>query len=605
MRRILFVTTICLLTALPVRAMDAVSPESEPSLDIAWGAWKEAARTRDALAIRKAEEGVLAAMRELDLQESEPLAGAVILEARRRIAASDPNADRIAEFAVRLAPSLPQTHWTLARARFASAPLSVGAWLGPAIEAATTPAETDRHGRPLLANGIFVLAVALAVAGMVASLVAVPRHLRRFAHDLRHLLPGRPHPALAATVVLGALALAFVKTGGPLLWLALTVLLFSPYLARQERWVLAVFFVVGGQLPLLLGWAEENTGWGSSRAALLDAVDARGDFSRMEELREASTDAEAAAETLFALARYEKRKGRLEEARTLYDRVLALRPDWPAALVNRANLHFVDGEFEEARTKYERAVRLKPDLPEAWFGLSRVHYRSVRIGEGQEARDRALELAPDLAERYNASEEEPHRYLVDAGLSSRDLAPLAQADDALSAAGAALLWGVVPEAAAPIAGGVLALAILLAPILVPGLRPSRGCERCGAPICLRCDRGLAGGEVCSPCSQVFSRQRGLDPSIRNRKEVEVARYQRRRHRLVRLASLVTVGPLLLGRTAAGFVLVTIAVVSILGWIGGPHPPIFGDWPAGLRAVFSLPLVAAVAASNWICARGGD
>src|SRR5690606_18248363 len=142
MRRILFVTTICLLTALPVRAMDAVSPESEPSLDIAWGAWKEAARTRDALAIRKAEEGVLAAMRELDLQESEPLAGAVILEARRRIAASDPNADRIAEFAVRLAPSLPQTHWTLARARFASAPLSVGAWLGPAIEAATTPAET-------------------------------------------------------------------------------------------------------------------------------------------------------------------------------------------------------------------------------------------------------------------------------------------------------------------------------------------------------------------------------------------------------------------------------------------------------------------------------
>ena len=49
----------------------------------------------------------------------------------------------------------------------------------------------------------------------------------------------------------------------------------------------------------------------------------------------------------------------------------------------------------------------------------------------------------------------------------------------------------------------------------------------------------------------------------------------------------------------------LAVVSILGWIGGPHPPIFGDWPAGLRAVFSLPLVAAVAASNWICARGGD
>lgn len=604
MRQTLVLTTIGLLASLPALGLEAPS-ERERALDSAWTAWKEAAHRGDPLGLRNAEEEVLFAMRELDLAESEPLASAVVVEARRRLAASDPSAARMAEFAVRLAPSLPQAHWVLARARFATAPLSVGAWVGPAVDAITAHLRSDRHARPLLGNLALALAAGFLVAGLLAAAAATYRHVRCFAHDLHHRLPGRPHPALAAALVVGAATLLFAWLGGPIVWIGLLALLFSPYLGRQERWALAAFLGLAGLAQPYFAWVEKRSGWGDSTAALLDAVDARGDFSRVAELRERASAADAPPEVLFALARYEKRMGRIEEARALYDRILALRPSWPAAMVNRANLHFASGEFEKARSLYERATQIEPELAEAWFGLSRVHYRSVRIAEGQAARDRALELAPHLAERYNAGEEDAqrtHRYLVDVGLSSEDLVELAEGEASIAAAGAALLWGRVPASVVPVVGAAAGALVLLGGLFVPAGRRSRACPRCGSPICPRCERGLPPAETCSPCTSVFSRQRGLDPAIRNRKEVQVARYQRRRHLAIRIGAPVGAGPLLSGRTAVGIVLVTLIVAAILGGIGGPHPPIFGAWPPSLRAAFSIPLVIAVVASYVSSAR---
>src|SRR5690606_20764868 len=214
-------------------------------------------------------------------------------------------------------------------------------------------------------------------------------------------------------------------------------------------------------------------------------------------------------------------------------------------------------------------------------------------------------LAPHLAERYNAGEEDAqrsHRYLVDVGLSSEDLVELAEGEASIAAAGAALLWGRVPASVVPVVGAAAGALVLRGGLFVPAARRSRACPRCGSPICPRCERGLPPAETCSPCTSVFSRQRGLDPAIRNRKEVQVARYQRRRHLAIRIGAPVGVGPLLSGRTAVGIVLVTLIVAAILGGIGGPHPPIFGAWPPSLRAAFSIPLVIAVIASYVSSAR---
>lgn len=570
-------------------------------LDAAFRSWQEAARSGDSLRSLEAGQVLRARLDELDVAESEPLAAAVLGEMQRRLQEGRPGADRIAQLAVDLAPSFPPAYWGLARARFHTAPLSFGGWLDPMVDAVRAHLRSARHARPLLANLAIALVASLVAAGFMALLVGLARHVRRFAHDLRHLLPGMPPAPIAGAIFFALLSLLAIFVGGPLLWVGIAGVLLSAYLAGQERWALAIFLAAAGQIGIALGWLEAQTTWADAPAAALDAVDARGDFSALPRVRALVDDEEARPEALFVLARHARWSGRLDEAAALYDRALALRGDWPAALVNRANLHFLAGELEEAAAKFERATELDPDLAEAWFGLSRVHYRRVNITQGQSARERALELRPDLAERYNAAEEGSPRHLADAGLAEADLVRLV-GPPVRTPAVERFLWGPISPSAAPIAGGILGLLVLLAPLFAP--RPSRACPQCGAAICRRCDRGLEESETCSACAQLASRKRGLDPAVRNRKEVEIARYARRQRILLRAGSLLGVGPLLRGESLWGYFLLPLIGVGLAGLLGGPHPPIFGGWPIGLRLVFVIPLLLAVGLSVWI-ARGKE
>src|SRR5688572_16087511 len=121
MRQSLLLTMICLVGILPIEALGEVEAARLEALETAFEGWKQAAAGGDSLALREAEEGVRAALVELDLPESEPLSAVAILEARRRLEAGAPGADRVAAFAVELAPSFPPAHFTLARARFRTA----------------------------------------------------------------------------------------------------------------------------------------------------------------------------------------------------------------------------------------------------------------------------------------------------------------------------------------------------------------------------------------------------------------------------------------------------------------------------------------------------
>lgn len=602
MRQTLLLTTICALALLPALAQGA-APEGLPALDEAFGAWERAAAGGDSLALREAEAGVRAALRAIDQEENEVLAAAALLEAERRLEAGASGAGRVAAFAVELAPSFPPAHFLLAEARLRTAPLSIGGWAGPLFEGIASYRLTPRHGRPLARSAAIALLFAALAAGLAALAAALLRHLRRLAHDLGHLLPGRPPAALAAAAALGALALLASLLGGPLLWFGAAALCLSFYLGRQERWGLALFLVAAGQLPLFLSWVEAQTAWADTPAALLDAVDARGELARLPHLRALAEGDAASAEALFALARYEKRAGRPDEAAALYDRALARRPGWPAALVNRGNLDFTSGALDRAKARYERAAELAPTLAEAWFALSRVHYRQVEIGEGQAARERALALRPELADRYNAGEEEAirtRRYLADVGLSAEALAPLARSSGVLERAGVAALWGPIPGEAAPYAGGALGLLLLLMPL--GAVKISRGCIQCGAAVCPRCEGAVEAAEAresCAACRQLVSRPRGLDPAVRNRKEVEIARYARRRRLALRLASFVALGPFLRGKTLWGLLLFTVAGAALALALGGLLPPLFGGWPLGLRAASLLPVPIAIGLSLWV------
>src|SRR5439155_14578243 len=86
------------------------------------------------------------------------------------------------------------------------------------------------------------------------------------------------------------------------------------------------------------------------------------------------------------------RRGARGEARSAYDRALALDPEQPEARYNLANLLADVGESELALAEYRRVVAMCPEFADAHFNLGAL---AARLGNATAARahlSRYLEL---------------------------------------------------------------------------------------------------------------------------------------------------------------------------------------------------------------------
>lgn len=103
----------------------------------------------------------------------------------------------------------------------------------------------------------------------------------------------------------------------------------------------------------------------------------------------------------LALAVHIHRSGHLDDARTLYERVLGASPDHPDALHFLGVLKHQSGDSGGAIELIQRSIDALPDEPGRWNNLGNVFVESGRIDEGVQAYSRCLELAPDFADTHN------------------------------------------------------------------------------------------------------------------------------------------------------------------------------------------------------------
>jgi tetratricopeptide (TPR) repeat protein len=79
-----------------------------------------------------------------------------------------------------------------------------------------------------------------------------------------------------------------------------------------------------------------------------------------------------------------------------------IRPESPRAQYNLGSARLLQGRREEARSAFERAVALDPAYANAHRALGTVLYRDGRFDEAARAYERAIELAPDdVSARHN------------------------------------------------------------------------------------------------------------------------------------------------------------------------------------------------------------
>ena len=121
--------------------------------------------------------------------------------------------------------------------------------------------------------------------------------------------------------------------------------------------------------------------WRTSEALFTHAIEARGDNYVAE----------------FNLGLVRRSEGRLDEALAHYERAAAIRPSYPEAQNNIAEVLIVANRVPEALPHLAEALRLRPDLVDAHFNLGAASLEAGRPDAAAAAFRDALRLAPGNA----------------------------------------------------------------------------------------------------------------------------------------------------------------------------------------------------------------
>jgi tetratricopeptide (TPR) repeat protein len=548
-----------------------------------WAERRKAQRESDPARAEHAGKALLAVRHELAIRNLVSLSAAEVREARRALASNLPGeAVAHAQFAVELAPSLPDAHLVLARARFAHAAGRPAPVLAAVRDAFLAALGEPHSVRAFWADVLGAALAAVVTAAVATVLLLVLRHVGLFLHDLHHL-PLLRGTAPAQAGFLGVVLLGLPLALGPLPAVAVALLAVWLYLSNAERLVTAAALVALLSVPWAAGGGARLTAWTGTLAERVHEVE-NGALSDEEaaELAAAIADAPAPMPLYAALGRHHKRRGHLDEALRLYRLAAAADDRAPELQVNIGNVLFLQGDLEGAKAAYLAAAdRAGTDLVvlgAAHYDLSKLYLRTSDMEKSAAARERAEREAGDFLREFGSDDDfSANRYLVDVPVPKRKIAALAAVDpgpDAIAGWIRSRLAGGLSRGAWPWAAAALLAVLCGAALLGSKLAPARQCERCGRAACRRCDAGA--GALCGQCVNVFTRKGVVDVRDRLRKEAQVRRYVQFRQVATRILSIVAAGAAQIWDGAAvrgALLLVAILFSAFLVWFWpGIAPP---------------------------------
>ena len=74
--------------------------------------------------------------------------------------------------------------------------------------------------------------------------------------------------------------------------------------------------------------------------------------------------------------------------------------EYVPAMVNLANLNFIEGDFGRARDRYEKVLRSDKENVSALVGLAKVEHELENFGSARAAYNKLASVSSELAEKY-------------------------------------------------------------------------------------------------------------------------------------------------------------------------------------------------------------
>jgi tetratricopeptide (TPR) repeat protein len=95
-------------------------------------------------------------------------------------------------------------------------------------------------------------------------------------------------------------------------------------------------------------------------------------------------------------------KGQWQEAIRHFRKALEIRPDYPKAHSNLANVLYDRGHVTEAFSHFEEALRINPDAPEVHYNYGTALAEKGRVKQAIQHYEKAIHLRPDFMQvHYN------------------------------------------------------------------------------------------------------------------------------------------------------------------------------------------------------------
>jgi len=258
-----------------------------------------------------------------------------------------------------------------------------------------------------------VTTVMLAGCAFVAILMLV-RGPALFGSLLKVARQYLPVPVAIGAIIVLLLWPVALSTGVLAVALNWSILLWA-YCQRAERWVLAALFLLFGLAPIILdeqqhqiavelspvARAAESARFGQLRGTLF------GDLHRLALLLP-----ESSAVTQL-MADQHRRLGQCDQAKELYQRVVAVETNNAAAWVDYGSCYLVRGEYEQAIEHYRRAISIDQEVAEGHFNLALAYSELYRFAESGLALARAQKI--DSSKVALWLDETPQRGFAEAG----------------------------------------------------------------------------------------------------------------------------------------------------------------------------------------------
>ncbi len=522
---------------------------SDADLNAAWSRWAAANASKNQNAELVARKELLALRDLIGSTNAELWSIGMLRAAQAWETAGDSGAAvEIAVSAAELAPDLPATWFLLARLYFTSDPSGIGRYVGAVQKGLAAQLADPRYARPLIADVATIFLVALIGTAIAVVLVLLLRRGFYFLYDFHFLFPRAAARWQTGALAVMLLLLPIVFRMGVVPTLLAFFAAVTLYLSVSERVVAAVLISLLGFVPLLGATVVEKTAFADTVAEDLYRIERGGPgieplVQRYEKL--AAEDKVGFAER-FVLGHFHLNRGHLEQAITHLKGSLALRPDDVPARVALAKAFFLQGDLENSRSVLEKVKAESPSAI-ALLDLSRVYQRRVQvygdaaageIGKASQYLMEARQLDPSLP--AIASEDPLIKEII--GNSHLRSLPLAQADLLELARGeeggkrvrsqlSQILVGDVPSALALLYPLIVSLLLVGFGFLSKSIEAARVCTRCGRPVSHRGDPDVSpGSSMCTQCVNVFARKNVVAPSVKVRKQLEVARYENQMER---------------------------------------------------------------------------